>query len=63
MPDLLPPEPLDRMEAATMALDTLATLVGQSDDLECAGRDGLSAMLDLITREVEQATAALRERR
>ncbi|MBX9700973.1 MAG: hypothetical protein K2X74_16165 [Acetobacteraceae bacterium] len=43
-----------------MALDTLATLVGQSDDLDCAGRDGLAQLLDLIAREVEQATAALR---
>ncbi len=46
-----------------MGLATLATLVGQSDDLDCAGRDGLSALLDIITREVEQATEALRERR
>jgi hypothetical protein len=63
MPDAgLMPEPLDRLDMAADAMDTLAGLLGQATDIDACGRDGLAVLLTLLAREVEEATRALHAR-
>ena len=54
------PAPLDRAESAARALASLSHLVGQADDLDIVGRDGLAELLDLLTREIDAACRDLR---
>ena len=54
------PAPLDRAESAVRALASLSHLVGQAADLDMVGRDGLAELLDLVTREIDQACRDLR---
>lgn len=55
-----PRNPEDRLREAADMLDTLAGLLGQADDIDVCGRDGLAALLDLIAERVEQGVAELR---
>lgn len=54
--------PLDRLESVAGALSALAVLVGQAEDLDCAGRDGLSYLLELVRAEIVVSAGALRGR-
>lgn len=53
-------DPQDRLRDAADMLDTLAGLLGQADDIDVCGRDGLAALLGLIAEQVEQGVADLR---
>jgi hypothetical protein len=52
-------DPADRLREAADMLDTLAGLVGQANDIDVCGRDGLVGLLDLLAERVEQATRDL----
>lgn len=62
MPNGLPiirRDPADRLREAADMLDTLAGLLGQADDIDACGRDGLAALLDLLAERVEEAVREL----
>jgi|GEM_PF-6951291 len=52
-------DPEGRLRQAADMLDTLGSLIGQADDLDLCGRDGLAALLDLLAEQVEAAAEAI----
>lgn len=62
MPNGLPivrHDPADRLREAANMLDTLAGLLGQANDIDVCGRDGLAGLLDLLAERVEDAVREL----
>lgn len=53
-------DPEDRLRDAADMLDTLAGLLGQANDIDVCGRDGLASLLDMLAERVEEAVADLR---
>jgi len=49
----------EQLRAAADMLDTLASLLGQADDINVCGRDGLAALLDLLAERIEAAVSVL----
>lgn len=56
------PSPEERLRTAADMLDSLAGLIGQADDINVCGRDGIAALLDLLAEQIEDATCALTPR-
>jgi hypothetical protein len=54
---------LDRVMAGADMVDTLAGLLGQADDIDVCGRDGLGALLGLIAEHIAKAANQLAEER
>jgi hypothetical protein len=66
MPNGLPPhrlQPEDVLRETANMLDTLSGLLGQADDIDVCGRDGLSFLLRLLAERIEQAVTDMRKPR